>query len=339
MRFRLLRSLAVVLLFSLTALACTEAATPTPEAPASPAMLRVVADVPPVTSIVENVGGDRIQLMGMIPRGTSSHGYEPPPGDIPHLAQADLHVYNGLWLAGGLLSLAEANRKPDSQVLYLGDEAITQEDWIFDVDFPAEEGRPNPHLWMDPILALRYAELVAGRLSQMDPDNADYYASNLEAFRARAEDLDRRIRTATETIPPEHRMLLTYHDCCPYFAVRYGYQVIGAIQPSDFSEPSAQEVARVIDQVRETGVPAIFGSEVYPSPVLEQIARETGVNFVEEISDDELPGQPGSPEHTYFAMMKDNLINFVEALGGDPSVLEDFDPSPVFVGSSNAVYN
>ena len=104
-------------------------------------------------------------------------------------------------------------------------------------------------------------------------------------------------------MPPENRKLLTYHDSFPYFAREYGWQIIGAIQPSDFADPTPQEVAALIDQIRREHVPAIFGSEVFPSPVLEQIASETGAQYVDDLRDDDLPGENGDPDHSYFGLM------------------------------------
>jgi manganese/iron transport system substrate-binding protein len=131
---------------------------------------------------------------------------------------------------------------------------------------------------------------------------------------------------ASQTIPASNRKLLTYHDSFAYFAPRYGMSVIGAIQPSDFSEPSPREVAALIDQIRAEGVPAIFGSEVFPSRVLEQIGREAGVRYYDELRDDDLPGDDRAPEHTYFGMLKFDVQLMTEALGGDASSLETFDP-------------
>lgn len=90
------------------------------------------------------------------------------------------------------------------------------------------------------------------------------------------EQLDTAIKPAVETIPEKNRKLLTYHDSFPFFGPRYGLKIIGAIQPSDFGEPSAQKVAALITQIRQEGVPAVFGSEVFPSKVLEQLAKESG---------------------------------------------------------------
>ena len=115
--------------------------------------------------------------------------------------------------------------------------------------------------------------------------------------------------------------------------------VIGAVQPSDFSEPSAGEVAGLIDQIKEQKVPAVFGSEVFPSPVLEQIAGEGGAEFVDELRDDDLPGEPGDALHSYLGLMVQNMRIMVPALGGDAAAMDNVDTSPVFTdGSSSAKY-
>ena len=301
-------------------------------------MLRVVSTVSPITSLVENVGGSRIRLDGIVPEGVNSHTFEPPPSVARVVSQADLIVLNGLFLEEPFREMAEANKKPDAVILTLGDEAVTRDEWIFDFSFPESDGHPNPHLWTDPILALEYADLIRGELSALDPDNAVYYAANYEKLEARIVDLDRRIADVIETIPPENRKLLTYHDSFPFFAKRYGMEIIGAVQPSDFTEPSAREVANLIDQIRAAKVPAVFGSEVFPSPVMEQIARESGAQFIDELRDDDLPGSHGSPRHTYMGLMVSNMEIMAPALGGSAAALEGFDSGPVFEDGSNANY-
>jgi ABC-type Zn uptake system ZnuABC Zn-binding protein ZnuA len=133
-------------------------------------------------------------------------------------------------------------------------------------------------------------------------------------------------------------MLLTYHDSFPFFGSRYGLEIIGAVQPSDFTEPSAREVASLIDQIRERRVPAIFGSEVFPSPVMEQIAREGGAEFIDQLRDDDLPGEHGDPRHTYLGLMLENMEIMVPALGGRIEAFAGFDPGLVFEGESRAIY-
>ena len=300
--------------------------------------LRVVSSVSPITNLVENIGGNRISLEGVVPEGTNSHTFEPAPSVARTLADADLIILNGLFLEEPFLEMARASKQDEAEILTLADKAITRDQWVFDFSFPEEGGHPNPHLWTAPLLALRYAEIVKERLSALDPDNASYYQENYDRLKDKIVDLDQRIEAAVETIPPANRKLLTYHDSFPFFAPRYGMEIIGAIQPSDFTQPSVRDVAELIDQVRESGVPAIFGSEVFPSDVMEQIATEGGAQFVDQLRDDDLPGAPGDPLHSYLGMMLSNTRIIVSSLGGNPSALEGFDASPVFEGESGAVY-
>jgi ABC-type Zn uptake system ZnuABC Zn-binding protein ZnuA len=300
--------------------------------------LRVVTTVSPITSLVENIGGTRISLEGIVPEGTNSHTFEPVPSVARVLSQADIIILNGLFLEEPSLRLAEANKKEGAVILTLGDKAIAPDEWVYDFSFPESGGHPNPHLWTDPILALKYAELIRDEFIRLDPDNSDYYAENFSSFEIRIEDLDERITAAVATIPEGNRKLLTYHDSFPYFGSRYGMEIIGAVQPSDFTELSAREVANLIDQVRDEGVPAIFGSEVFPSPVMEQVAKESGARFIDELRDDDLPGQGGDPAHTYFGLMVANMKAMIPALGGSARAFEGFDTGNVFEGESRGKY-
>jgi len=300
--------------------------------------LKVVTTVSPITSIVENIGGPRISLEGVVPEGVNSHTFEPTPSMAKLMAGADLIIINGLFLEEPTLALAESNKKDDAVILALGDRSVTPDEWQFDFTFPESAGHPNPHLWPDPNLGLRYAELVQDRLAALDPDNAAYYAGNLELFRGKVEKMDQAIRAAVATVPEGNRKLLTYHDSWAYFAKQYGMEVIGAVQPSNFSQPSVREVAELIDQVKELGLPAVFGSEVFSSDVLEAIASEADAQFIDDLADDDLPGKPGDPGHTYLGLMKQNLTAMIPALGGDASAVAGLDIRNVFDGASGAVY-
>ena len=298
-----------------------------PDAPAESdsGVLVVVTTVAPLRNIIENVGGDRVSVIGLVPEGVNSHTFDPPPSAVGGIERADLIVINGLNLELPTLELAEANRSEGVQILLLADQAVSPDQYVYDFSFPRSGGSPNPHLWTAPHLAVIYAELVRDALVDLDPDAAEYFAANTERFSDRLWTLDAAIAEATATIPPPQRKLLTYHDSFPYFAPRYGLEVIGAIQPSDFSEPSPREVAELIVQVQESGVPAIFGSEVFPSEVLATIAREAGALQVSTLRDDDLPGEPGDRENTLVAMMVENVRTMVTALGGDAAALDGFD--------------
>ncbi|HEY0583287.1 MAG TPA: metal ABC transporter substrate-binding protein, partial [Chloroflexota bacterium] len=245
------------------------------------------------------------------------------------MQDADLIILNGLHLETPTLRLADATKKPETPYLFLGDNTISPPDYIFDFSFPAAQGDPNPHLWLNVPYARTYAQLITDQLAVLDPDNADYYRANFATLAGRMDQLDAAIFLAVQALPQDNRKLLTYHDSWAYFARRYGMEVIGAIQPSDFSEPSAREVAALIDQVRHYNLPAIFGSEVYPSRVLEVIGRETGARYVDSLRDDELPGEPGTTEHTYLGMMLSDMRTMFSSLGGPIDMFDGIDPRPV----------
>jgi len=285
--------------------------------------LNVVTTVAPLTNLVYNIGGTRIMVHGLIPEGVDSHTFEPKPSAAVFLSKADVVIINGLHLEDPTRKLAEANLKSDAEIVELGTQTLDQSDWIYDFSFPQEKGNPNPHLWMNPLLALNYARIIRDTLTRRDPGGAAYYAANYVVLAARLQVLDQAICDAIATIPFKARKLLTYHDSFAYFAPRYGIDIIGAIQPSDFSEPSAQEVAKLIDQIKAEGVPAIFGSEVFPSKVLDQIGKEAGVKYVDTLADDDLPNQTSDRlHHSYLQLMVNDVTTITIALGGDASALK-----------------
>ncbi|HQZ36168.1 MAG TPA: metal ABC transporter substrate-binding protein [Ilumatobacteraceae bacterium] len=279
----------------------------------------------PITSIVSSIVGDRADVTGIVPEGTNSHTFEPKPSVAELLSTVDVVYLNGLMLEEPTKELARANLRDGAEIVELGTLSIPESDYIYDFSFPKEGGKPNPHLWTDPPLARRYAEIVKDDMSRRDPDNATYYSANYQNFSTMIDGFDAAMRASFATIP--ERELLTYHDAYAYFARTYDWVVIGAIQVSDFEDPTAKEVAALLDQVRSAGVPAIFGSEVFPSPVLEQIGNETGVEYVDVLRDDDLPGAPGDAEHSWFGLMSFDYITMTEALGGDATALRNFHPA------------
>ena len=291
--------------------------------------IRVAATVAPITNIVSIVAaGSGIEVEGIVPEGVNSHLYEPSPSAAATLESADVVFLNGLDLEAPTKRLALANIDDDGVVCELGNEILPEDEYLFDFSFPESAGSPNPHLWTNPPMARAYAAVVRDVLTAVDPDHADTFAANDAAFAARVDELDAAIRTAGESLAPEERLLLTYHDAYAYFAEEYDWTVVGAVQPSSFNEPTPREVASLIEQVEETGVAAIFGSEVFPSPVLRQIADETGVEYVDDLRDDDLPGDPGDDGHSWLGLMQVNMVTIIEALGGDASAVADLDVRP-----------
>ncbi|WP_256207865.1 metal ABC transporter substrate-binding protein [Nitrosomonas sp. Nm166] len=280
--------------------------------------------VSPITNMVQNIGGTYINVTGLVPAGTDSHTYEPAPSDVKTLRAADMIIVNGLDLELPTLILAKKIKKAGTPILQLGNRVLKEEDWQYDFSFPREHGHPNPHLWLNIELVMRYAEIIKENLIALDPANKQGYLANTATYLAKLQKLDQAIFKCVATIPESNRKLITYHDSFAYFAPRYGMTVIAAVQPADFSEPGPQEVISIIKQIRKTGVPAIFGSDVFPSKVMEQIAREANVKFIDQLSDDELPAPPN---HSFIGMMVSNMTVMTEALSGNPTCMANVDAS------------
>ncbi len=298
-----------------------------PDAVRDDGRLAIATTVAPITSIVSNIGGDRVRITGIVPEGTNSHTFEPEPSVAELLSSVDVVYVNGLVLEEPTKDLAEENLSEGAELIELGSQCLEEADYAYDFSFPESGGKPNPHLWTNPRHALCYAEVAKDDLSARDPDNVDYYAANYREFATMVDGLDLAMRESFSTIPK--RELLTYHDAYAYFARDYGWSVIGAIQVSDFEDPTPKDVAGLIEQVRDRKVPAIFGSEVFPSPVLEQIGKETGARYVDVLRDDDLPGAPGDDEHSWIGLMHFDYVTMTEALGGDASALKAFVPRNV----------
>jgi ABC-type Zn uptake system ZnuABC Zn-binding protein ZnuA len=309
-------------------------------------VLQLVATLAPLTDLVARVGGERVHVLSLVPPGADSHTYEPRPQDVTLLAEADAYLGVGLDLNDGVVGLAEQHLPADAPVLLLGELALGTsqlvldhthdgghshggdghthgDDGHHDDDHSHEDDGlgPNPHVWTSVRNAIVLVDAIADELSTLDPEGEERYAANVDALVTDLEALDEDIATAIATVPEEHRTLVTYHDAWTYFARDHELEFITAVQPGDYAEPSAAEVRQVIDLVRDLGVPAIFGSEVFPSRVVDTIAAETGAVYVGDLADDDLPGAPGDDGHSYLELMRRNAITIVDALGGDSSGL------------------
>jgi manganese/iron transport system substrate-binding protein len=294
----------------------------------------IATTVAPITSIAASIAGDRARIEGIVPEGTNSHTFEPSPQIAKLLSDADLILVNGLKLEDPTIKMAQSNKKETTEIVEIGTLVLPESDYLYDFSFPEEEGKPNPHLWTDPSYAIKYAGVIRDELTKLDPENADYYADNFAKFEQQATELGAALTADQQSVPAGNLKLLTYHDAYAYFAKNYGWTVIGAIQPNDFADPAPSEVARLIDQVIAENVTTIFGSEVFPSAVLEEVGRATGARYEDTLRDDDLPGAPGDAEHSWLGLMKYNYRTMISGLGGTPTQLDAITLTPT---SSNSV--
>jgi len=300
-----MRGLRLLLPFAILVTSCGPGATSAPASPASDAPTQVVTTSSVFADLVRNVGGSQVSVTSLVPRGADVHTYQPTPADLRAVAGAKLFFMNGLGL-DDWLEKTIASASNGAPVVKLGEElpAVT----LLPGDSPTTQ---NPHLWMDVANAALYAERIAAALKEADPAHAPDIAVSASAYARTLADLDAWVRGRIETIPPANRQLVTFHDALPYFARAYGLKVVGVAVAAPGQDPSAGEIAALIDAIRRTGVRAIFSEDQFPTALIDQIARETGAVVVSNLYNDTLGDDPIT---SYEAMIRWDVEQIVGAL-------------------------
>jgi len=277
--------------------ACSAAATP----PASGG-LKVVATTTVFADIVASVGGDRVAVDSIVPAGVGPEDYEPKPEDARKLADAGLIVKNGVGLDDFLDRLLDANTQR-TPMLVLGDGIPT-----IDVD-----GQPNPHFWLDPTLVRdRYLPAIVAELSRLDPAGKATYETNAATYAAKLDALDAALAAKVATVPTANRKLVTFHDAFPYFARHYGFDLVGVVLANVGQEPTASDLAALVDKVKAVGVKAVFSEAQFNPKLSQTLADEAGISQVVTTLYNDALGP--APADTYLGMMTWNVDRIVEAL-------------------------
>ncbi len=294
----LTKSCALAIVVAIVVLACSPS--PGPSGPDD--SLQVVATTTVFADIVANVGGDRVTVRSIIPAGVGPEDYEPKPDDARSLDGADLIVSNGVGLDDFLDGLVQANGN-DAPRLILSTGIPTI----------AVDGVANPHFWLDPSLVVNhYLPAIEAKLSEIDPAGAATYRANAAAYAAEIEAMDAELMTDVGTIPAADRRLVTFHDAFPYFARHYGFELVGVILGSPGQEPSAGELARLVDAVKAAHVKAVFSEAQFRPALAETLAAEAGITrVITTLYNDALGPKPAD---TYLGMMRWNMSKIVEAL-------------------------
>ncbi len=269
--------------------------------------LQVLATTSIVADVVEQVGGDYVEVTTLLPLGTDPHTFEPRPQDAAAIADAAILFANGAGLEEFLQPLLESAGATDKLV-----EVSARIELLAFEEEHLEGG--DPHTWMDPNNVILWAENIAAALSAADPEHAADYQANAAAYIAELRDLDAWIRSEVAQVPAESRLLVTDHGVFSYFADEYGFTQVGTITGS-FStnaSPSARELAALEDDIRSFGVRAVFVGETANQSLAKQVAADTGIQIVilyhASLTDD------SGPAPSYLEFMRYNVSAIVEAL-------------------------
>ena len=295
------RAVATVAVCVLGLLGVPADAAETQQRPLAVATISILAD------FVRAVAGDRLEVVSIVHVGGDPHTYEPVPSDARRIADAEVVVRNGLGLERWLDRLIATGAKA---------RVVTATEGL-DPQLQAEgeyRGHPDPHLWMDPLLAAAYVRNIEAALGKRYPSHAAEFAGRAERYVERLEALDREIAVALAGIERKRRKLVTTHDAFRYFGRRYGVEVVATIWGiSTEREPSAREIRAIVDGIRKHDVPAVFVETTVNPALMLRIAEETGIRVGAPLFGDSV-GPPDSGADTYLGMMRANTRAVAEGL-------------------------
>lgn len=265
---------------------------------------------------VRQVGGERVSVADLVPPGANPHSFQPGARDIAKIAEAELLIYVGLNLEGQWMTEMLTNVDGQTaKVLALG--TMVNPIRVGAGHGETSEGgaEVDPHFWMDPARAKVAVATIADHLAVVDSENAALYQANADAYGTELDVLDDWIKKQFDDIPPTKRSLVTTHDSLGYYAERYELRIVGAVIPGVTTErnPSASEMADLIDAIQETGAKAILVEDSVNDRMARRISDETDASVVEGVMVGTL-GRPGSGIESYLDMMRQNTDIITEAL-------------------------
>ena len=277
--------------------------------PAAADGLNVVASFSILGDMAKAVGGDRVAVTTIVGPDADSHVYEPKPADAVAMSRADLVVLNGLGFEGWMARLREASGYTGPLVI-ASDGVVTHE--LAEDDHGHAHGL-DPHAWQSLGNGLIYARNIRDGLCIADAAGCDVYTANAAAYGDALTALDTQIRADIAAIPEPQRQVITSHDAFGYFAAAYGVTFLAPEGISTESEASAAGVARLITQIRETGITALFIENMSDGRLIAQIAAETGVTPGGTLYADAL-SPPDGPAPTYIDMFRHNASLLIAAM-------------------------
>ena len=296
------RRLVVTLVALLAVVAACGGTTGSPAA--SNSSYRVVATTSVFADLARLALGDTVQIDSIVPAGIDVHTFEPAPSDAAKIAAADLILMNGLGLDDWVGSLIEAAQQSDTNVVRLGEDLDKVGTWSY---LASPDGDPehayDPHVWLDPAGAELYVKRIAERVSQEQPELASAITATSANGIDQIRTLDVEVSAMFAAIPAENRKIVTFHDAFGYYARAYDITIVGVAIASPGQDPSAREIAALIDAIRASGVTTVFSEVQFPSKVLTSIAAETGATVLADLYSDALGKAPGD---TYLGAMRAN---------------------------------
>jgi len=283
--------------------------------------VQVVATTSFVFDVAQRIGGEHVDLKLLIPIGTDPHAFEPSAADAVRISRAQVVFAVGVHLEEGLDHVLDSVgacvvRLAEFVPLLRLEDPHHHHDHGGAHEHGHHHGEYDPHVWLDPTRVSLWTHVIEQILSEIDPAHADHYAQNAAAYREELARLDAWIVEQVSSVAYEHRRLVADHHVLGYFAHRYGFEVVDTVAPglSTLAEPSAREIARLMETIRELRIRAVFVSTTVNPQLAEQIVRDTDTELVRLFTAS--LSEPEGPAPSYVDMMRYNVTAIVSVLGG-----------------------
>jgi zinc/manganese transport system substrate-binding protein len=275
--------------------------------------LKALASFSILADLVGNVGGTRVDVAMLVGPNGNAHVYAPSPADARRVADAKLVFVNGLGFEGWLDRLVKASASKASIIVASKGIKPRERESAHDRERDHDHGRADPHAWQSVANVKIYVRNICDALLAADAGSKDVYQSNLAAYAAKLDALDREVRDTIGRIPNERRRVITSHNAFGYFQDAYGIEFTAPQGVSTEAEASAKDVAAIIRQIRTQKIAAVFLENVTDPRLVQQIANETGAKVGGVLYSDALTDATGDAP-TYIDLIRHNLKQLAGAL-------------------------
>ena len=275
--------------------------------------LKVVATNSIIADITKNIAGDKIDLHSIVPVGKDPHEYEPLPEDVKKTSQADLIFYNGINLETGgnawFTKLVKNANKEENKDYYAVSDGVE----VIYLEGQSEKGKEDPHAWLNLENGIIYAQNIAKRLIEKDPDNKDTYEKNLKAYVEKLTALDKEAKEKFNNIPEEKKMIVTSEGCFKYFSKAYNVPSAYIWEINTEEEGTPDQIKTLVEKLRKTKVPSLFVESSVDERPMKTVSKDTNIPIYAKIFTDSV-AEEGEEGDSYYSMMKYNLDKIAEGL-------------------------
>ncbi|WP_312755047.1 metal ABC transporter substrate-binding protein [Rummeliibacillus suwonensis] len=275
--------------------------------------LNVVVTNSILWDMTRNIAGDKINLHSIVPVGKDPHEYEPLPEDIQKSTDADLIFFNGLNLETGgnawFTKLMENANKKENKDYYAVSEGVE----ALHLEGKGEEGKEDPHAWLNLENGMIYAQNIEKYLSEKDPDNKEFYKKNLKEYVAKLTELDNTAKGKFDSIPDSKKMIVTSEGCFKYFSKAYHVPSAYIWEINTEEEGTPDQIKNLVDKLKKTDVQSLFVESSVDDRPMKMVAKDTDIPIYAKIFTDSI-AEKGNDGDSYYSMMKWNLDHIYKGL-------------------------